>query len=298
MKRFCIAAALVALFAGQLAAREIYVNNVTGDDRNDGTATENEAVRRGPLRTIAHATKIAEAGDRIVLAKTDRPYRESITLQGGKNSGLSSQTFILDGNGATLEGAAAVPPGAWQFVSGNVFRFQPRRLHHQNLFLGGVPAVRRAAKNDEPLPDLAPLEWCLWRQAIYFRVEDDAAPRSYNLEFAAQPVGITLYEVHNVAVVNLTVQGFQLDGVNAHDGVRDAQLNGLVCRGNGRSGISVGGASRVEIRGATLGNNGVAQLRVEGKAKVRVEGSRLLETGVPPYIVEGGKLWIDGQEAK
>jgi hypothetical protein len=298
MRTFFFAAALLAALASGGSAREIYVNNATGDDRNDGSRPENEDVRRGPLRTIAQAIRIAEAGDRVVLAKTDQPYRESITLQGGKNSGLSSQKFILDGNGATLEGAAPVPPGAWEFVSGNIFRFRPRRLHHQNLFLGGVPATRRAAKNDEPLPDLTPLEWCLWRQAIYFRVEDDAAPRSYDVTFAALPVGVTLYEVHDVAVVNLTVQGFQLDGVNAHDGARDAELIGLLCRGNGRSGVSVGGASRVSISGSTLGNNGVTQLRLEAKAKARVENSRLLETGVPPYIVEGGQLSIDGQPAK
>lgn len=302
MRRVWIFAATLALLACVIVSpglgRDIFVNNVTGDDRNDGVVAANEDVRRGPVRTIACATKIAEAGDRIVLAKTEQPYRESITLQGGRNSGLSTQPFILEGNGATLEGATPVPQGAWQFVSGNVFRFQPRRLHHQNLFLDGIPAVRREAKNDEPLPKLKPLEWCMWRQAIHFCVEDDATPGSYDLTFAAHPVGITLYEVHNVVVTNLTIQGFQIDGVNAHDGARDCSLVSLVCRGNGRSGISIGGASRVEIRDCTLGNNVVTQLRVEQKGRARVATSQLLETGVTPFILDGGKLSIDGQEAK
>jgi hypothetical protein len=164
--------------------------------------------------------------------------------------------------------------------------------------LGGIPAVRREAKNDEPLPDLKPLEWCMWRQAIHFCVEDNAAPRSYNLSYAAHPVGITLYEVHGAIVTNLIVQGFQIDGVNAHDGARDCSLVSLVCRGNGRSGISIGGASRVDIRGCTLGNNVVTQLRVEGKAQAKVEQSKLLETRVPTYQIDGGRLWIDGQVAK
>lgn len=298
MYRPFAAAILLALLSPPLVAREIFVNNVTGDDRNDGSQTENDDVRRGPLRTIAMATKVAEAGDRISLAKTDEPYRECVTLQGGKNSGLSSQPFTLDGNGAILEGGTPVPPGAWQFVKGNVFKFQPRRLHHQNLFIDGIPVTRLPAKDDEPLPDLKPLEWCLWRQAIHFCVEDRASPRSYNLSFAAHPVGITLYEVRNVVVANLTIQGFQLDGVNAHDGATDCSAVGLVCRGNGRSGISVGGASRVDVRNCTLGNNGVTQLRVEQKGKIRVDGSQLLETGVAPYTLDGGVLWIDGKEAK
>jgi hypothetical protein len=163
------------------------------------------------------------------------------------------------------------------------------------LFLGGIPAVRLAAKDDEPLPDLKPLEWCLWRQAIHFCIEDGVSLRSYDLSFAAHPVGITLYEVRNVVVVNLTVQGYQLDGVNAHDGATDCSLVGLVCRGNGRSGVSVGGASRVDLRNCTIGNNGVTQLRVEQKGKARVESSQLLETGVAPVILDGGRLWIDGK---
>jgi hypothetical protein len=298
MRRVLTAITLLVTLSSVSTARDIYVNNATGDDRNDATQPENEDVRRGPLRTIAMATKIAEAGDRIVLAKTDQPYRESITLQGGTNSGLSSTPFTLDGNGAILDGSAPVPSGAWQFVKGNVFKFQPRRLHHQNLFIGGIPAVRLAAKDDETLPDLKPLEWCYWRQAIHFCVEDNASPRSYDLSYAAHPVGITLYEVRNAVVVNLTVQGFQLDGVNAHDGAVNCSLVGLVCRGNGRSGVSVGGASRVDIRNCTLGNNGVAQLRLEQKGKARVETSQLLETGVPPFTLDGGRLWIDGKETK
>ncbi|MEX0713437.1 MAG: hypothetical protein WD278_13865 [Pirellulales bacterium] len=46
--------------------------------------------------------------------------------------------------------------------------------------------------------------------------------------------GITLYHMHDVAVVDLIVQGFQLDGINAHDGVRSCYLSGITCRGNGR----------------------------------------------------------------
>ena len=61
-------------------------------------------------------------------------------------------------------------------------------------------------------------------------------------------MGITLYEVRNVVIRDLIVQGFQLDGINAHDGVFDALLKKVTCRGNARSGICVGGASRVRNR--------------------------------------------------
>jgi hypothetical protein len=291
--------ACAALLTSALQARDIYVNNLGGDDRNDGTMAGSEDVRRGPVRTLAFALKIADAGDRIVLAKSKEPYRESVTLQAGKNSGLSSVPFVIEGNGAILDGSAAVPPGAWQFVRDGVFKFQPRRLHYQVLYRDGIPLEQRpVSSNDEKMPDLKPLEWCMWRQAVHFCVEPDKIPNSYNLSYAVQPVGITLYEVRNVVIRDLTVQGFQLDGVNAHDGATDCTLAGITSRGNGRSGISVGGASRVELRGCVLGNNGVAQLRVEGRAIVRTAETQLLETGEKPFELDGGRLWIDGKAVK
>lgn len=73
---------------------------------------------------------------------------------------------------------------------------------------------------------------------------------------ASQTVGITLYQVLNVEIQDLVVQGYQLDGVNAHDSAFNVKLVGLTCRGNGRSGISIGGALRVELEACLVGNNG------------------------------------------
>ena len=95
---------------------------------------------------------------------------------------------------------------------------------------------------------------------MYFRTEPNRLPQSYDLSYTARQVGITLYEVRHVIVRDLVIQGFQLDGVNAHDGVRDTALVGLNCRGNVRSGISIGGASRVRLDSCLVGNNGAAQL--------------------------------------
>ena len=57
-----------------------------GDDGRDGRSAEASGAG-GPFRTIARALRAAGAGDRIILTKTTEPYRESITLQGGRHSG-------------------------------------------------------------------------------------------------------------------------------------------------------------------------------------------------------------------
>ncbi len=68
----------------------------------------------------------------------------------------------------------------------------------------------------------------------------------------------------NVAVLDLTVQGFQTDGVNAHDTVKNARLAGLILRGNGRAGLAVGGSSTVEADGCLIGDNGQSQVNLSG----------------------------------
>jgi hypothetical protein len=96
-----------------------------------------------------------------------------------------------------------------------------------------------------------------------------------------------MYEVRHVVIRDLIVQGFQLDGINAHDGVFDALLKRVTCRGNARSGISIGGASRVQIDECLVGGNGEAQLRTEGYSHTRLVSSRLLSDTAPPRTSHG-----------
>ena len=93
-----IVATLAAV--SDVGARDIYVNNVAGDDRHPGTMERASGLGHGPCRTIARALRAAERGDQIVLANTGVPYRESITLEGGRHSGYPSRPFAIRGNGA------------------------------------------------------------------------------------------------------------------------------------------------------------------------------------------------------
>ena len=109
-------------------------------------------------------------------------------------------------------------------MEGHLFRFRPPKTAFQVLYLDGKPTRRREIGSTDELGDLQPLEWCLYQQHVYFCVEPNRQPQSYAMTFTALQVGITLYEVHHVVVKDLVIQGFQLDGVNAHDGVRETTL--------------------------------------------------------------------------
>jgi len=288
-----VAFVLSVLLAGAAAARDIHVSNVAGDDRFTGHQPQVNAEGSGPVRTITRALQFAQAGDRIVLEKTDQPYREGISLVGSRHSGYPQQAFAIEGNGAVLDGSLPVPADAWANYQGSVFRFAPPRKGYQQLFLDGLPAVRvpHGRFSGSP-PKLEPRQWCLHEGYIYFCVEPTKLPADYRLTYAAFQTGITLYHVERVAIVDLCVQGFQLDGINAFNSARGIYISGVTCRGNGRSGITVGGASTVDIDVCLLGNNGHAQVLTLPLSETHIRNSRLLGNTAPGWADEGGRVYL------
>lgn len=291
---------IIVVGGAHASARDIFVNNLGGDDNYRGSQAQSRGGDEdGPVATINRALSLAEPGDRIILANSGQPYHEMLSLSAAHHCGTRLQPLVIEGNGATLDGSRPVPPQAWEAVRGAVFRFRPARLAHQQLFLDGRPLARKHVTSPYgKLPDLEPLEWCLYDNYIYFRVEETKIPADYQLSHTALPVGITLYHVHDVLIAGLIVQGFQLDGINAHDGVRDCYLAGLNCRGNGRSGLAVAGCSHVEMSDSIVGDNGTAQVYTEALAIASIRDTQLLDNTAPPIVQAGGRVFVDGVEKK
>jgi len=278
---------------GPLPARDWFVNNFGGDDTFSGLVATT-GTPDGPFRTLGRALRACGAGDRIVLADSGQPYRESASLVGGHHSGLPGHPFVIEGNGATLDGRLPIPPEVWKSYHGAVFRFNPRRLAYQQLYLNNVPALRHPTGRGGALPKLAPLEWFLDGGYLYFRIEDERMIDDYALSCAAHTVGLTLYKVHDVVIQNLTIQGYQIDGIQVHDAV-ECLLGGITSRGNGRSGVAVVGASRATIDGCVLGDNAEAQLLVEYPAQANVLDCDLLPKTAPAILNRGGDVTVDGK---
>ena len=289
-------AVLWILAATPLWAKDIFVNNVAGDDLNAGTMETSETPYAGPVRTIAKALRMVDKGDRILLAKTETPYHESLSLSTGRQWGTITRPLTIVVNGAILDGSAEVPHLAWEHHRENVFRFRPPLLTHQQLYLDGRPAARKHFdRRTGAWPELEPLEWMLHDGHIYFRAEPGKLPADYPLRFTALQTGITLYHVRHVRIEDLVVQGFQLDGINVNDAVYECTLAGVLCRGNGRSGISIGGSSRAVVLDSRCGDNGEAQVRSEGFSLGRLERVEIVANTAPAFSVVGGRLLVDGQ---
>lgn len=273
-------------------ARDIFVDNQQGDDHREGLFQSATIEGDGPVRTIAKALRLARAGDFIEIANTGLPYREAISLTGSRHSGSASGPFVINGNGATIDGSASIPPEAWEHLAGDVFAVQPHVLGYQQLFINGEVGVRRDSRSGDPAPpSLGPLEWCFWDARILFRAEDRMLPPDYELSCCRLPVGITLYYVENVIIRDLQLQGFQIDGVKVHDAVRSSRLQNLTCRHNGRSGICVAGSSRAELVGCKLAGNGTAQLRTEGHSHTWLTESGITADTAPAIDQAGGQIF-------
>jgi hypothetical protein len=283
---------LIALCA-PAAGRDIFVNNTAGDDRATGNSPAGRSDLSGPVKTIAKALRLAVTGDHIVLADSGQPYRESVSLVGGRHSGTQQMPTVIVGNGAVLDGSATVPADKWKHTGGGVYRFHPPRAGFQQLFIDGRPVSRVAVSQlAASPPKLEPRQWGVFEGDIFFRVEKDKMPENYALTYAFLQTGITLYQVDHVTISDLTLQGFQLDGLSAINSARNVHLNGVTCRCNGRYGIAVGGASLVELDDCLLGNNGAAQLITMPYSETHIYGSRLLGNSAAGWVDQGGKVYL------
>lgn len=286
MRNACLAIGLFVLSCSPAFARDLYVNNVSGEDRMDGTTEVATSASTGPVRTLRMALRLANKYDRIIVANTGEPYRESVTLA-GRHSGIPGALFTIVGNGAVLDGSAPIPENAWEFYRGEVFRFQPQRMPSQMVFFEGKPLPRGGQPGKDGLiAPLQPLEWAYVEGYIYFRPEAGRLPHQYNLTIATETVGITLYQLRGVVIQDLVVQGYQLDGINAHDSAFDVRLVGITSRGNGRSGFSIGGSSSVVLEACLAAANGEAQLRAEGYSHVRLVNTTLVAGAAPAIVKE------------
>jgi hypothetical protein len=289
---------LLLALSGPAAGRDIFVSNTGGDDRSTGEQAKNVG-RDGPVRTIAKALRLAVGGDRIVLAAGGQPYRECVGVSGLRLSGTARQPLVIVGNGAVLDGSAAVPVGQWRHIGDGVYRFRPPQMGCQQLFLDDRPAAQVAAEREAGNPPkLQPRQWCTFQGDILFRVDPGKLPADHKLTYAALTTGITLFQVDNVVISGLTVRRYQLDGVNALNSARAVRLSAVECRDNGRYGIAVGGASQVAVDGCLAAGNGVAGLFTAPYSETHVYTSRLCGGAAPGWVDSGGRVYFGNRRVE
>ena len=295
---FRLAILIMAVLAAARAtpARDLFVSNVAGDDRFDGQAPQFAANGSGPVHSIGRALALALPGDRVVVANTSVPYHESLSLSAAKHCGTVVAPFVIESDGAILDGAIPVNPLGWEPFQANVFRYSPKLKSHQQLFFNGQPLARRPLVNGAlDWRALQPLEYSVFEGCLYFCVEQGRLPADYALFCSGFRTGVTLDHVHGVAISGLVLRHFQIDGLQASDGVRDCLVVDVTSSANGRAGFVAAGSSELTFRGCHASDNRHAQLLTQGLSTVGVEECRLLDAVAPAIVHRGRTLFVDGQ---
>lgn len=276
-----------------LLAADLVVDNLRGSDFQNDRGLLPMPGTFGPYRTIARALAATGPGDRVILTKTGVPYRECISLNGVNHSGTLREPFTIVGNGAVLDGSEAPHAMVWESQQrhSGLWKYQ-RTPPGFSLLLLPAGRLQRVQGSGGPVPllQLAPLSWTRQNGQIYLRTEDGLAPGDYPLQLTVQTTGITLYDVEHVVISDLTVRGFRIDGINAHDRAVDVRISGVTAIENGRSGISVGGASRVRLENSRVGGNGEAQIRTEGRSILTLSDVQADPVSAAAIEQDGGQV--------
>lgn len=282
--------------ATSLSARDWFVDNRFGDDGFDGATARVAGPGVGPVYSIRRALDKAGRGDTVHITNHGVPYYESLQIVGPRLTGSPISQFVIEGNGAILSGARLIPPEAWKYVGDDIWQFTPRRKAFYQLLQIDKPVPEQ--RDVSPTALIEAGQWQGRNGSIYFRSPGPGInPLNLPLAFARDEVGITLLDVDDVVIRNLTIRHFRLDGINAHDRARHVILENVRLIENGRSGLAVGGTSLVGVKDSELDGNRLSQILNAEKAQTEVISSKLGENGGVPFQIKGGHLLIEGEEA-
>ncbi|MDR1477613.1 MAG: right-handed parallel beta-helix repeat-containing protein [Planctomycetaceae bacterium] len=268
--------------------RDIFVNSSLGDDKNSGLSEQSSGAQDGPVQTIKQGLKLVRRGDRLVLDPT-KPYKESITLSGKNVSGQSSDlSFIIEGRGAVLDGMESLPIDVWEFYKDEIFRFRLTLpnvdVTYFHILQGGKPLKRiKVAAGAVKLPRLEASSWCIFRGYVYFRAETGRSPMivgDYDLSYSERRSGISVIQATNIKIHDLTIQGYQIDGISAVNGATNIVLDNVTCSMNGRSGLAIGGASFVAAGYCKFEDNLSTQILLLNYARYILHQCNLPKNGI------------------
>jgi Right handed beta helix region len=284
----------VTLACATVPGGELEVDNVRGSDLQPPSTGPGI---RPPYRTIQRAIGDAVMGDTIRLVKTSEPYRECIAINSSHSLGTASFPLVIEGSGATLDGTRALSSLDWTAEGRDLFELKrPSPGYVRLIAAPDQPAPENLGRLTDLTP-LQPLQYARRNGSIFLRVRPGDVPQAYGLRMSEEQTGITLYDTSHIIIRNLEVIGFRLDGINCHDLVNDVRLENVNAQQNGRSGISVGGASQIVIVGGRLNDNGKAQLRVEGQSLVEFSQTKI-EAGDSTAIEKAGGRAVEFNDAR
>lgn len=261
---FIILIALL-LVSGIVSGRDIYVNNIAGDDANSG---DSESVA---IRTIAKAQVMLNAGDTIHLCKTGQVYREVFGFS--KLTGKPDAYVTVDGHGATVSGSDKIIDSEWELVSPGLYKnntiydkFKFNKEIIWRFFFVFDDKMNRmgTCMKGKSIPlkapgDLQEKEWTFVTEekAFYLKIDPVKKLSDYNIEIPVRSNGVSIHNDTDYLIVrNLTATHVYNDGYGLSGEGRNILLENIQSIDCGDDGISAHGNSGAKIKGFHSNGNG------------------------------------------
>lgn len=116
-----------------LSAATYYVDNIKGNDRNDGS-------KERPVASIEKGLTLLKKSDRLEVAPNNgKPYRRPYPGTYGKSYGVyhggtPENPMVINGNGAVISGLAEIPVKTWKKTDDGLFKmpFWPMSNMYRN----------------------------------------------------------------------------------------------------------------------------------------------------------------------
>lgn len=230
------------------------------------------------VATIAEAIKKAGPGDTIHLEP--KVYRDAAVFNAKK--GQLGRPIVLDGHGATLEGADPVNPEQWREVSPGLFaadnlvqRLDDAILQRWFFRIGGkMVHMGRTSKGKsaafKKTAELVAGEWTFERDisretaesaqrrgTFFIRLEAGQSLEKAEVEVPVRSAGVQLSgDNAHLVVRNLTATHPYNDGFNIHGDCRDVFFENIRAIECGDDGISAHESAQYRVEGfVSIGNS-------------------------------------------
>lgn len=238
------------------AAPTLYVDNLKGNDANDGS-------REKPLASIERACKLVQTGGRIEVANTGTPY--SLPYDGPEKprglrlfrGGTAEQPLVVEGNGAVISGLAVIPAKAWTREAEGIYSlpFYPmsnlfRRDLSRNYWLPGTQIWFVDGKAAPNLLDRESLEktpngfwWNKKERKVLYHLPDGKQLADLKIQLPAN-YGFYIHRSHTI-VRNFTMMFSWNDGFDAAETPKHAMYVNCLAYNSCGQGMSIHDASDV-----------------------------------------------------
>jgi hypothetical protein len=242
--RKCLGIIVTVICAFSVIATEIHVNNLKGDDANNGTTPASA------VATFARAMKLVQPGGKLNITNTGTPYYERLIIRG--DLGKDGNDFIIEGNNAIISGLRPLATNKFIERDGAFFIAIGKRGSHMNpkLFAGGR-VLPETTKREE----LNPGKFFWAGDGFYFIPEAGKTLADYKFQGSIEDSGVAFIGGKNILLRNLISEHNPNDGFNLHGSCYGITVENVVGRNNGDDGFSAHADVEVQVKNSVFHGN-------------------------------------------